>query len=144
MNMLPIIGLALSLAAPVPKEAPKKDNGPSIVGEWECVSLEAGGRIATAAEIKDIKFEFSADGKFKHNFDGASEGTYSVDSKKEPCEIDFVSAKNLKAKGAIYKLEKDSLTICAGDGPAARPTKFESPAGSRIMILTFKRVPKKE
>ncbi len=143
LNWLPAFGVAFALAAPVPKD-PKKPESPSIVGKWECVKFEAAGRTTTNEELKEISLEFGADGKCKIRFGEDSESTYATDAAKVPAEIDFVSEKTRKAKGAIYKLEKDSLTLCLGDGNAARPTKFESPAGTRIMLMTFKRVPKKE
>ena len=92
-----------------------------------------------------MQAQFTADGKFRGRFGPeTSEGTYTTDPAKDPAQIDCVSGKAAKSKGGIFKVEKDTLTLCFAEGDAARPTKFESPAGTRIMLLTFKRVEKKE
>jgi hypothetical protein len=46
----------------------------------------------------------------------------------------------------IYKLDGNTLTLClaVGGEEANRPAKFESPAGSMVMLLTLKRPVKKE
>jgi len=147
MNWLPALGLALAVGAPAPKEAPKKAEPPSIVGEWECVECTAGGRTASAEELDDLQcgYKFTADGKFQSRWGKqVFEGTYTTDSAKDPAQMDCVSDKTGKVGQLIYKVEKDKLTICGAEGGRDRPTKFESPAGTRIMLLTFKRVEKKD
>jgi uncharacterized protein (TIGR03067 family) len=147
MNWLPAFGVAFALAAPGPKDAPKKAEPPPIVGEWKCGQFIGGGRVATEAELKQIQggYVFTAEGKFQGRFGPETfEGTYTTDPAKDPPEIDCVSGKAAKSKGGIYKVEKDALTLCVAEGDGARPTKFESPAGTRILLMTFKRAGKKE
>jgi uncharacterized protein (TIGR03067 family) len=145
MNWLPALALALMVGAPGPKEAPKKADSPSIVGEWECVELVGGGRKADAKEASQCHYEFTADGKFRVNWGGQNiEGTYTTDAKKDPAEIDCATGNAAKKNLGIFKVEKDTLIHCFADGGGDRPTKFESPAGTRILLLTFKRVEKKK
>ena len=77
----------------------------------------------------------------------SSSGTYKVDAKKDPAEIDFSisSDKDNSKMLGLYKVDGDTLTLCfvitLGE-KAERPTKIESPAGSNIWLMTFKRAKK--
>lgn len=135
-----LIGLALAVGAPATKEAPKKD-APSIVGEWIPTNAVRGGKPDNPPAGTSITF--LADGKviFKEGKrDKAEEGTYKIDSKKDPAEIDLVPPAAEKGPNivGIYKLEKDTLTICIAMG-GDRPKKFESPEGAQVMLITMER-----
>ncbi len=89
---------------------------------------------------------FKADGKilFKDGKrDKTEEGSFKIDAKKSPAEIDITPLATEKDRNVvgIYKFEKDTLILCiamAGE----RPKKFESPEGSRIMLITLERAKK--
>jgi uncharacterized protein (TIGR03067 family) len=145
MNAFVALGLAIVVGAPGKNDSPK-DKVPPIVGEWVCSKLVGGGKEAAdldGLQLSRMRIEFMADGKvrLKHGDDG-SEGTYKIDSKKDPAELDLALDDKKEAK-MIYKLEKDTLIICATKSGEDRPTKFESPAGTKIMLMTFTRVEKK-
>src|SRR5215213_705958 len=128
MNWLPALGLALAVGAPGPKEAPKKAEPPSLVGEWECVEFIGGGRMAMANEVAQIgiKIEFTADGKFRGR-EGKREyadGKYTTDPTKDPAEVNYAAGGIPKENKGIYKVEKDTLTMCVAEGGGARPTTF--------------------
>jgi len=148
MNSFLALGVAFTLLAPAPKDAPKKAP-PAIVGEWECVEFTGGGRTATPIEMKEIGYigyEFTAEGKFRmrKRDEVTSEGTYNFDSSKDPAELNVIVAKNGRFAASIYKVEKDTLILCSAEGGKDRPTKFESPAGTRIILMKLKRVEKKK
>ena len=147
-NKFLVFGIALTLAAPAPKDAPKKAAPSPIIGDWVCVDLVAGGRMITPAEMNQVGpmgNEFTADGKHRGRFGAeTTEGTFTTDPSKDPAELNCVSAKNGRSAAGIYRVEKDTLTLCFTEGGVVRPTKFESPAGTRIMLMTFRRVVKKE
>src|SRR5262245_32784319 len=137
------IGLVAVLGAPGPKEDPKKD-APTLVGEWVPTTALRGGKPDMPPAGTSITF--TGDGKVllkEGNQGKAEEGTYTTDPKKDPPEIDITPPD--KGKGApvigIYKLEKDTLTLCLIMG-TDRPKKFESPDGSEIMLITLSRVKK--
>jgi uncharacterized protein (TIGR03067 family) len=143
MNAAILFGLVLSLGAPGEKDAAKKD-APSIVGEWDGEKAVKGG-VELPLPEGGVKATFTADGKliFKEGNKDAEEGTYTVDAKKNPAEIDVVPPKESVTHLGIYKIDGDTLTICLGEKNAAtRPTKFESPDGSSIFLVTLKRVKK--
>jgi uncharacterized protein (TIGR03067 family) len=147
MNWSVTLGLALAVGAPGVKDAPKKKaEPPAIVGEWQCVEFIGGGRLAAPKELAQIGMEFTADGKVRNRWGkDVSEGTYTTDPSKDPAHLDCMSDKNRKGGQMIYKVEDDKLIICGHDGNRGdRPTKFESPAGTRTLLLTFKRAEKKK
>lgn len=140
-----LIGIALTVGAPS-KDPPAKDAA-SIVGEWVGEKAVAGGKDRPVPE-GGITFTFTADGKLSVKEgprERADTGTYTTDPKKNPAEIDIIPPADKKDPTiqGIYKLDGDTLTLCFGRGMGGgRPTKFESPEGSDVMLMTLKRVKK--
>jgi uncharacterized protein (TIGR03067 family) len=137
-----VIGLALVVGAPA-KDAPKTD-APSLVGEWTPTQAVRGGKPDNPPAGTTITF--TADGKVllkEGNAAKPEEGTYKIDARKDPAEIDIVPPEKDKSPPVIgiYKLEKDTLVICVIMG-TDRPKKFESPEGTEIMLITLQRVKK--
>lgn len=142
MNWLPALGLAVIVGAPLPKEPPKKTDS-SIVGEWEFIRYVGGGRQLPADPSLIIDIEFTADGKFRSRWGKITdEGKYVTDLTKDPAQIDLMSDSTPKRGEGIYKIEKDMLTLCIGEVGDDRPTKLGSPAGTRITLITYRRVNK--
>jgi uncharacterized protein (TIGR03067 family) len=144
-HLLPALGLALVAAAPLPKDA-KPPDAPSIVGEWLGETVTGHGRTERYAETKStLTYSFSADGELViRNGPTWSKCKYATDPKKEPATVDLGSTL------AIYKIEKDTLTLCCyGPSlgkpvPTGRPSAFEAPVRSPLLLITFKRVEKKK
>jgi len=135
-----VIGLAVVVGAPA-KDDPKKD-APAIVGEWTPTESLQSGKPHNPPEGTTITF--TADGKVilrEGKAGKPEEGTYKIDPRKDPAEIDIVPPD--KDKGppviGIYKIEKDNLVMCVMMG-TDRPKKFESPEGTEIMLITLQRV----
>ena len=141
-----LVTLALAVGAPGAKDAPKKEV--SIVGEWTGEKAVSGGKEKPVPE-GGVAMTFTADGKFlvrEGKRDKAEEGTYTTDSKKDPAEIDIMAppASGRPLIKGLFKIDGDTLTLCfaGGKDEADRPTKFESAAGSRTMLITLKRAKK--
>jgi uncharacterized protein (TIGR03067 family) len=139
-----LLGLALSISAPGPKEAAKD---PPHIGTWSIAKLVIGGQeVPTPGGT----VTFEGDGKFTSLEQDAmkpkNKGSVTVDTKKTPFEMDIVEPSNGKGKAsqAIFKIDGDTMTICVAIDPddAARPTKFESPGDSQIVLMILKRVKK--
>jgi uncharacterized protein (TIGR03067 family) len=138
-----ILGLALVVSAPIPKDAPKKD-APSLFGEWVPESAVIGGKVDPPPP--GTKVTITKEGRFvmKESKDEQVEMDFTFDAKKDPQEIDFAEPRGgmgQKAMKGIYKLEGDTLMICIAMG-GDRPTAFTSPAGSMNMLITLKRAKK--
>ena len=137
-----MLGLALTLAAPGPKEAPKKD-APTIVGEWTLDTVVVGGKPEKMEAC--TVFTLTAGGKCtmrEGKDDKPEEMAYTIDPKMDPAHFDLrePGMKGELIRG-IYKLDKDTLTVCLslmGD----RPTAFASPVNSTTILITLKRVKK--
>jgi uncharacterized protein (TIGR03067 family) len=134
-----LLGLAVTVAAPGPKEPPKKEP-PTLVGDWVIDSLTIGAE--KFAEIHGT-FTFKPDGKCESKLDGQKSfttGAYTIDMKKEPPTIDLQEGPDKPSKG-IFKIDGDTLTMCFPLTDSPRPTKFE--AGESINVLmVLKRVKK--
>jgi uncharacterized protein (TIGR03067 family) len=102
-----LLVLAVSLAAPGPKEPPKKDVDP-LHGEW----------VIEKAEISEQPFpvragewtmEFKAGGKLisRERANAPEEWEYTANPKKDPPEIDIIPAARRKSPNmiGIYKVE---------------------------------------
>lgn len=138
-----LVGLAVLVAAPAPKDTPKKD--PGIVGEWIAQEMVAGG-LKVSMPAGNFTFQFAPDGKLivkEPTKAKPEESTYSVDAKKTPNEIDLIPLPQEKTPTmpGIFKIEGDTLTICFTP-MGERPKSFESKAGTVTMLLTFNRVKK--
>ncbi|HVK08309.1 MAG TPA: TIGR03067 domain-containing protein [Gemmataceae bacterium] len=137
--------LAIAVGAPGPKAEAKKDP-PTVVGKWVPETGNVGGKPDTPPP--GTTFEFTADGTFLMLTEGNARpeaSSYTTDAKKDPAEIDVAGPGPGGKKGpailGIYKVDGDTLTLAMSkDG--TRPTKFESPAGSRVMLMTLKRAKK--
>jgi uncharacterized protein (TIGR03067 family) len=131
MNSTLLLGLALSVGAPAPKEAPKADPA-KIEGDWVIEKYVNGGKVddkRTGMEVKITADEITPGRE--------SAARYTLDPKADPPRIDLTTDK--KTIPGIYKLEGGTLTICFPKGQGERPSKFESPDGSRIVVMTLKR-----
>jgi uncharacterized protein (TIGR03067 family) len=147
--MYPCLLLCLAIAAPAPKDVPKKD-APSLVGEWEGEKATANGKDLPVPP-GGVGFTFNADGTMtmREGKRAPRPARYTADPKKDPAEFDILPPDDKADRGVfvgIYKIEGDTLTVCAAVGPpgTARPTKFEAPEGSNVRLVVFKRVKKKE
>jgi uncharacterized protein (TIGR03067 family) len=143
--------VALALAAPAaPEEKPKeltaaaKKELKALEGKWKPTKLTIDGNDVPAPDGDEGQIEFKGR-KFllggKDFFD-----IVSVDPSTDPKLIDF---KGLADMGdiskdtvyeAIYKLEKDTLTIALYFGAGQkRPTKFESEKDAKVALVTLER-----
>ena len=138
MNGLALIGLVVAVAAPAPKEA-----APPLVGTWVC----DGKTLGAVEPVPDLVYEFTAGGILRVRFDGrpGQDHEYRTDTTVKPAEIDWLVTGTRQTMRGIFKVDGDRLTICWHDGlEPRRPSAFESPAKSVNLLLTFKRVQRKD
>jgi uncharacterized protein (TIGR03067 family) len=139
-----LVGLAVTVGAQDKKEPAAKDA--PIVGEWVGEKAVAGGKEQPVPP-GGITFTFAADGKLtvaEGKKERPDTGTYKTDPKKDPAEIDIIPPEDKKEPTVqgIYKVDGDTLTLCFGRGKGGRPTKFEAPEGSDVIVITLKKAKK--
>jgi uncharacterized protein (TIGR03067 family) len=134
--MTPILlGLAITLAAPAPKETSKE--APKLEGEWVVESFEGdkGPPEMVVMRFKDDKVSVLAG---KREEPGAS---YTVDFKVKPATIDIRpdNAPPDTVVRGIIELDGDTLKLCFTKR-GERPTDFKGNAEKRIALITLKRI----
>jgi uncharacterized protein (TIGR03067 family) len=91
-------------------------------------------------ETETVRFKFDGDKLIvrEGKKDKDEAGSFSVDSKKNPAEIDLTSPKGDKVLG-IYKFDKDGkLTLAFSKGKGVdRPKAFDDKAG---ILIVFEKV----
>jgi len=132
--------LALIVAAPAPKDAPKPTAADlPLVGEWVVESHVASGkplpRVGKAERVTITR------DRWKVSKESEAESFLSLDTAKDPPQIDVwvpSQEEEVRCRG-IYKLDGDTLTVCYTLGKD-RPTKFESAPKSGVYVMTLKRL----
>ena len=139
--MLNLVGvLALALAAP-PKDAalgvPEK-----LDGDWQMVSIEAGGAKLPAQQVNGFSLAFKA-GRFTSYMGGEKKtGTYTTDPTKKPKTMDIVPADGPdkgKTWSLIYELNGNTLRICAGEVGKERPAGFDTKGREDVILMVLRR-----
>jgi uncharacterized protein (TIGR03067 family) len=144
MNAIGWLGLAFVASAPALKGPPP--TSADIRGEWVVEKMTVGGRVV--AQPTELRYIFETDGKWlvRHG-DTTTPREYTVDIAAGPPSIDLGPAPRAASRLpmlGIYKVERDTLTMCYGMARANRPVKFESPEDSAVILVVLKRAtPKK-
>ena len=133
------------LVIPAALVADEKKADPDLkkmAGKWTIDTAELGGKDRTV-EFAGANLVISPDGKytFRHGLEDDT-GTLVVDSGKDPKEMDIKGAEGPnkgKTIKTIYKFDKDTATVCYQLGDGDRPTKFETKAGTKLFLVTYKR-----
>ncbi|MGL4553156.1 MAG: TIGR03067 domain-containing protein [Gemmataceae bacterium] len=113
----------------------------AMQGDWACESLTRDGVAVPEDDARSLFRTVKGDGYVVSRFrTKAGAGTFTLDPSKTPREIDIVPEGPKKAviKG-IYKIDKDTLTICHPLPGRARPAAFESKKDSGDTLTVWKR-----
>ena len=114
--------------------------GPTLVGHWGPVTAELGGKDFPVANFDGGTLMLTAD---RYDFAGDN-GTYELLPGGPPAQMDIhgqVGPNAGRNIPVIYLLAGDQLTICYQLASGERPTDFTSPAGSKILLVRYKRLP---
>jgi uncharacterized protein (TIGR03067 family) len=129
------------LTAPALAAEPEGDLK-AFQGKWVVAEATLAGRDHTE-DFADIRLKIDGD---KYDLDFAKnsvKGAIKLDPTKKPKQIDLTTSADGPFKGrnlpGIYELKDDTIVICLEVDKLDRPTKFEAPEKSRLMLFTFKR-----
>lgn len=146
MNTLAILALSLPVGAPNLKDRPPKE--PPIVGEWVRVDhIQAGTPVKL--DNPSHRQVFREDGGWEYyygdNKTHSEQMGFVTNARQSPAAIDLYRDRS-RAEGwrGIYKIEKDTLTLCLVNTPGERPKAFESSADRQTTVWVFKRVTPKD
>jgi uncharacterized protein (TIGR03067 family) len=136
-----IVAGSLMVAAPGPKDAPKKES--PLVGQWRLV--RANGERPVGDQVET----FAADGSCVirtriEDRESEERGQYTTNPATSPAEFDYVfnAAEGGNIKG-IYKVDGDTLTICYQTGKGERPKEFKA-VRNVIILFVYQRVKTKD
>jgi len=109
-----------------------------LKGKWKFESVKSAQ--GEKEDFAEATLEFFTDGKVQ--FTKGTEqkkATYKINPAGKPKEIDLKPVDKDDAMQGIYRIEKETLTICICEGQnVARPTEFE--AKDKNVLVTLKRV----
>ena len=102
-----------------------------LVGEWELSEIKAKGIAIPVPDGAKMTFTFKKNGTLSSSGQGQQkDGKWKVNGKKSPKELDMTDGN--MTTGAIYKLEKDVLTIGASQPGNGRPKDFASAEATMV------------
>lgn len=127
--------LALSLAAPVPKEIKKADDTTTLLGKWETVTADYSGKPGMTGAV----FRFDADGA-----GGVTppmtpteiSAKYTLDSTSNPKRFEWALGSGGKSIGT-YELNGDVLKVAFGSN-GKQPAN--AAPGADVSFYEMKRV----
>ncbi|HMF10699.1 MAG TPA: TIGR03067 domain-containing protein [Gemmataceae bacterium] len=139
-KIVAVLAVGFLLGADETKKDDKDKDGKKLEGTWIVVSMEHGGKKAPDEAAKGVTLIFAADGKVSVKTpDKEIKGSYKLGAGKKAKEI-TLEATAEKTLYGIYKIDGDSLTICAVDTSAdERPTEFATKDGSEARLVVLKR-----
>src|SRR5262249_19329256 len=143
-NPMKCLPLALLLAVPVAAPSQVRDEpAASLDGTWKIKSMTVGGKKEgpPGELLEKMRLVFKDKTlTSKGGPNGDMESTFEIDTSKKPAHITVQPPKGeqREMKG-IYKLDKDTLTICGTD-KGERPTEFVSKEDTEIGLMVLERV----
>ncbi|MCE9568246.1 MAG: TIGR03067 domain-containing protein [Planctomycetes bacterium] len=124
--------------------AAAEDKKDPSVGKWVVESVIRDGKAIDA-----YKGGTRVNGGGKYTFTPPAEskipattGTYTIDASKTPITFDAVAKGGTfdgKTLLGIFKVEGDTMTVAFAEPGKERPTKFESAAGSGVVLTVYKK-----
>ena len=138
-----IVGLALAVAAPGPKDAAKPP--PKLEGEWVLERFD-GPKDAPPGAVT-MKFTDNritiVEGGVPGGRDRNEEADYTVDLTKKPAHIDIrpTRGKQDMVVLGLFAIEGDTLKLCFGfGGGQERPAELKADTEKGVALITLKRV----
>ncbi len=127
-----------------------KQQAEKFKGTWGAISYVQGGQgeeEKTAPQESPVRWVFKGDNvTFLADVEGASpKGSFKLDPSKKPKAIDIVfpaapGDKQGQTVLGIYELDGDTLKLCYDPEGTKRPAEFKSKAGSKLILVVFKRL----
>lgn len=145
MRFAALLLLGFTVLFPASIEADEKSELKKLKGQYKVVKLSRGGKQAPEKVLKNtlvIEGNVFTMITPRDGNDVKEPITAKLDDSQRPKHVTLVNDGKPQLVG-IYKLENSKLTFCFNRAGKARPSKFESKAGSEWMLMVVERVKKK-
>ncbi|MDY3555738.1 TIGR03067 domain-containing protein [Gemmata sp. JC717] len=114
----------------------------ALQGVWVIEDAKLGGRDHKD-DFAGMKLTVTGE-KYVIDFaENSDKGAVTLGETQKPKQIDLTTRKDGPFKGrtlpGVYELKGDTVMLCLNSEKPDRPTKFEAPAKTPLMLLTFKR-----
>jgi uncharacterized protein (TIGR03067 family) len=145
LSLLLSAGLLLAPHAPSPDPEPPTSSArdqKAMQGDWKVVTMERDGKPEPAAEAEKYAVAIKDDKIIVKEAGRDEEASFALDARKNPRHITIKPRGDKQVLG-IYKLDKDTLTICFNkDGAADRPKEFSTKGKMGYSLIVLKRAKK--
>jgi uncharacterized protein (TIGR03067 family) len=114
--------------------------GASLPGHWVPESAMLAGKDFPVADFDGATLQLTEN---TYEF-GGDKGEIVLPPKHTPAQMDINGREGPNAGKtipAIYELKGDHLTVCYQLGGGERPATFESPKGTQVLLVHYKRMP---
>lgn len=131
------------------------DQTPDLVGEWDVISMEVGGKTMREMNYVGMRFCFTKESvEIQAGRDTpagiagrpATKGSYVVDENQSPRHLTFALGESKRTMRWIYKIEEDILALGfigrsrdEAEGGIKRPKGFDT-KDTRLVVYKCKRV----
>ncbi len=131
--------LALICTASTPEDVRK-----GLQGTWTIMSVVDEGETVTAEDLAGRSVKIDGDkiefiGRPDDDSSTCPKGTFSLDPAKEPCQIDVQFEKVAHPCLGICLQDGDQAKLCISRTKGERPKAFESPEGSKVLLMVLER-----
>jgi uncharacterized protein (TIGR03067 family) len=139
--------ILIAAGAPVAADEPSKEVKEELKhlqGTWMLVGRELDGKKTGEEDVKALEGKLVIKGdRFTYTSRGDATGkrsTFRIDPTANPRRLEWTAPGEEKGEKilAIYKLEGDRLTVCAG-GADKRPRDFTTKPGDLQVIVVYQR-----
>ncbi len=113
-----------------------------LQGTWEIVSVEKDGSALPTDDISGMTVVITGSAYRLINKDNVSKGTFSLDSSKDPKQMDIRHQGengDEHEMSAIYEATSDTFRVCYNPEGGARPPSFSTKPDSGFLLVVYKR-----
>ena len=115
-------------------------------GRWKITAAERDGNQVAAENVSELEVSIKGNSYVLHAPDGDHPGTFSIDSAKQPKQMDIRPGDGSdegRTLLGIYEFSPETLRVCYARAGESRPTTFATEQDSGRSLITYKREAKK-
>jgi uncharacterized protein (TIGR03067 family) len=139
------ISLAEFLGNALKRDSEMQKGNPGLLGVWQAVSIEKGGKKAPAEMAKLLRMTFRKDAlivRGNHKDENEDRCSYKIDDSKTPKQFEFSMDDESERVLGIYRIENGILEICTRrpETKLGRPESFDASKDNSIVHMKLERL----